>query len=294
MALARFYLDSPSRAISFLKDKLAAQPNSAPIMTNLAVIYLRSGDQDSGKNYLQSAIRSDPKYAEAFKLLGNLTKEEGDKQADNYTARRNSYRYALASYEMYSKLAPNDPEGYKATADLYFDIRDLGAAAKNYFKVLDLTPNYPDVRLRLAQISRNGGDAIKAINLINEELKTNPRSDAAWVEKGNIFMAKRDFDAAKKAYIEAAKLNEKNPDALFGIGVAHHLENSFDNALSLFNRVIKLDPLKADVYWQMGLIYQKQNNPQKAIQAFTNYKATIRDPQGAAKADEKIRELSGR
>ncbi len=291
VALTRFHSDSPSRAISFLKDKLAMQPNSAAIMTNLAIIYLRSGDQDSGKNYLQNAIRSDSRYAEAFRLLGDLTKDEGNRQTDNYAARRHSYRYALASYEMYSKLAPNDPEGFKATADLYFDIRDLGAAAKNYHKVLSLTPNYPDVRLRLAQISRNGGDGETAMKLLEDEIKINPRSDAAMVEKGNIFMAKRDFTAATKAFTEAARINEKNADALFGLGVVYHLQGSFDNAISLFSRVINLDPLKADVHWQLGLIYQKQNNRSKAMQAFTNYKGVIRDPQAIRKAEEKIREL---
>ncbi len=291
VALTRFHSDSPSRAISFLKDKLNTQPNSAAIMTNLAIIYLRSGDQLSGKNYLQNAIRSDSRYAEAFRLLGDLTKDEGNRQND-YSAKRHSYRYALASYEMYSKLAPNDPEGFKATADLYFDIRDLGAAAKNYHKVLDLTPNYPEVRLRLAQISRNGGDGERAMKLLEEEIKINPKSDAAWVEKGNIFMAKKEFLLATKAFTEAARINEQNSDALFGLGVVYHLQGSYDNALSLFGRVIKLDPLKADVYWQMGLIYQKQNNKVKAMQAFTNYKGIVREPAAISKADDKMRELS--
>jgi tetratricopeptide (TPR) repeat protein len=291
VALTRFYLDSPSGAKSFLKDKLAMQPNSAAIMSNLAIIHLRSGDQDSGKAYLQNAIRSDSKYAQAFRLLGDLTKDEGDRQVDNYAARRYSYRYALASYEMYCKLAPNDPEGYKATADLYFDIRDLGAAAKNYHTVLKLTKNYPGVRLRLAQISRNGGDAANAMKLLDEEIQINPRSDAALVERGNVYMAQKDFQNATKAFTDAARINEKNADALFGLGVVYHLQSSYDNALSLFARVIKLDPLKADVYWQMGLIYQKQNNKAKAIQAFTNYKGIVRDPMAMSKADEKLREL---
>jgi tetratricopeptide (TPR) repeat protein len=293
VALARFQLDSPSRAVAFLKDKLAAQPNSAAIMTNLAIIYLRSGDQEAGKNYLQNAIRSDAKYSDAFRLLGDLTKAEGDRQAD-FAARRHSYRYALASYEMYSKLAPNDPEGYRATADLYFDIRDLGAATKNYKAVLKLTPNYPNIRLKLAQISRNGSVPEEAMQYLAEELKINPRSDAALVERGNIYMAKKDFDQATKAFTEAARINEKNSDALFGLGVVYHIQGSFDNALSLFARVIKLDPLKADVYWQMGLIYQKQNNRARAIQAFTNYKGTIRDPEATRKADDKIRELQNK
>jgi tetratricopeptide (TPR) repeat protein len=192
---------------------------------------------------------------------------------------------------MYSKLAPNDPEGYKATGDLYFDIRDLGAAAKNYHKVLSLTKNYPEVNLRLAQISRNGGDAEKAMELLHEEIRVNPRSDAARVEMGNIHMAKRDFAAATRSFTEAARINDQNADALFGLGVVHHMQGSFDNALSLFGRVIRLDPLKADVYWQMGQIYQKQNNRTKAVQAYTNYKGIVRDPNLVARADEKIREL---
>jgi tetratricopeptide (TPR) repeat protein len=291
VALSRFALDSPTRAVSFLKDKLATQPNSAPILTNLAIIYLQSGDQDSGKNYLQNAIRSDSRYAEAFRLLGDLTKNEGNRLQDNYDARRHSYRYALASYEMYSRLAPNDPEGYKATGDLYFDIRDLGAAAKNYHRVIELTPNYPDVRLRLAQISRNGGDHKRAMDLLDEELKINPRSDSALVEMGRVHMAQKQFDEANRAFTQAARINEKNADALYGIGVVHHVQGSYDNALSLLNRVIKLDPLKADAYWQIGLIYQKLNNRANAIQAFTNFRGLARDPEKTAQADAKLREL---
>ncbi len=292
VALTRFHLDSPSRAISFLKDKLATQPNSAAIMSNLAIIYLRSGDQDAGKNYLQNAIRSDSRYADAFRLLGDLTKDEGDRQTENYDARRHSYRYALASYEMYCKLAPNDPEGFRAMADLYFDIRDLGAAAKNYHKVLSLTKNYPGIRIKLALISRNGGDAATAMKLLDEEIKINPRSDEALVEKGNVFMIQKDFPAATKAFTEAARLNEQNANALYGLGVVYHLQGSYDNALSLFARVVKLDPLKADTYKQMGLIYQKQNNKAKALQAFTNFKGLSRVPADISYADEKIKEVS--
>ncbi|WP_371916892.1 tetratricopeptide repeat protein, partial [Pseudomonas sp. MPR-TSA4] len=65
-----------------MKDKLNEQPNSAPIMTNLAVIYLSSGDQDSGKMYLQNAIQVDRNYAKAYQLLGKLTQAEGDRQTD--------------------------------------------------------------------------------------------------------------------------------------------------------------------------------------------------------------------
>lgn len=292
VALSRFYLESPSRAISFLKDRLNAQPNSAAIMTSLAIVYLRSGDQDSGKQYLKNAISADGKYAHAFKLLGDLTREEGHRQIDNFQARRNSYRYALASYEMYSKLSPSDPEGYMSTADLYFEVRDLGAAAKNYYKVLELAPNYPRANLQLARISRNGNDLDKALQLIDKEIKVNPSNSEAYVEKGDVYMTKRDFIAATKAYTDGIRLDDKSAQALFGLAVVHHLQGSYDNAITLLERVMKIDPLNAKVHWQMGLIYQKMGNRQKAFTAFTNYKGLVRTPEGQAEGQRKLQELS--
>ena len=292
VALARFNLESPTRAISFLKDKLNEQPNSAPIMTNLAVIYLSSGDQDSGKLYLQNAIQADPRYAKAFQLLGKLTQKEGDRQVDA-AARLHSYRYALASYEMYSKLAPNDPEGFKAAGDLFFDVRDLGAAAKNYHQVLALAPNYPGINIRLAMISENGSDTQEAINYINKELKANPRSDEAFAELGRVHLARQEYNEAIKALTKAIVYNERNADALETLGKTYFIQGSLDNALSLFQRVIKIDPLYAEAYWEMGLIYQHQNNRQKAIQAFTNVLGIQKtDPRVQALARQKLREMN--
>ncbi|MGE3261316.1 MAG: tetratricopeptide repeat protein [Bacteriovoracia bacterium] len=292
VAMTRFHLDSPSRAISFLKDKLAAQPNSAAIMTNLAIIFIKSGDQDAARSYLLNAIRSDGKYADAFRLLGNLTREEALRQNSNDEEKKKSYQLALASYVRYSQLAPHDPEGYKAVGDLYLTINDLGAAAQNYYKVLELTPNYPDVRRSLAEISLNGNDVDKAMELLNKEMEINPANDAALVSKGDIYRRKGDFQAATKAYTDAARLNDKNSDALFGLGVVYSVQGSYDNALSLFGRVIKLDPLKAEAYFATGEIYQKQNNRGKAKQAFINYKGIVRDPRLAAQADQRIQQLS--
>ena len=291
VAMARYHLDSPSRAISFLKDRLNEQPNSAAIMVNLAVLYIKSGDKDAGKNLLQNAARSDKKYARAWKLLGDLTREEGDRQRGNFLARKESYSFAIASYTYYSKLAPNDPDGYKAVGDLYFEIRDLGAAAKNYYQVLKLVPNYPNVRVRLAQISENGLDYDNAMKLLEAELKINPLSDAAKLEQGHIYRAKGEVASALKAYTEAAQLNENNAEALVGIGHIHQIQGSYDNALSLYERVVKIDPLNDEVHWLMGAIYERKSDRVKAIQAYKNFLALNNEPTRRAAAQNKITSL---
>ncbi len=290
VAMAHYHLESPSKAINFLKDRLTEQPNSAAIMVNLAVVHIKSGDRESGKTLLQNAVRTDRKYAPAFKLLGDLTKEEGD-NARNFAQRKNSYRFALASYEYYAKLVPNDPSGFKSIADLYFEIRDLGAAAKNYHRVLDLVPNFPDVRVRLAQISRNGGDYDAAMKLLEDELKIKPGSDAAKLEEAKIHEAKEEMAEALRLYTEAAQLNENNADALMGIGGIHERQGNYDNALSLYERVVKIDPLNSEVHWRMGRIYEKKNDRIKALQAYKNFLALTTLPDNKAIAQRKIDQI---
>jgi tetratricopeptide (TPR) repeat protein len=291
VAMARYHLESPSRAINFLKDRLAELPNSAAIMVNLAVVYIKSGDRESGKNLLQNAARNDKKYPRSFKLLGDLTKEEGDAQGNNFIQRKNAYRFALASYEYYSKLAPNDPSGFKSIADLYFEIRDLGAAAKNYHRVLNLVPNYPGVRVRLAQISRNGGDLEAAMKLLEDELKNRPGSDAAKLEQAEIHKTKGEMAEALRLYTEAAQLNERNADALMGIGYIHERQGNYDNALSLYERVVKIDPLNSEVHWRMGEIYEKKSDRIRALQAFKNFLALTNLPENKTIAQRKINQI---
>jgi|GEM_PF-5148401 len=291
LALSRFQLSGPASAQAFLQRQLSLDPRSPALLTNSALLHLRSGDQLAGKNALQNAIRADSRYSRAFFLLGELTKEEGDRQTD-YSAKRHSYRYALASFEMYSKLAPGDADGYLATAQLYFDIRDLGAAAKNFYQVLELVPQQPGPRLRLAQIARNGGDLRRAEELLKEELRVNPYSDASLIELGNMAMARKDFSDAEKRFSAAFRLNPKNADAQFGLGVVHHLNGAYAKALKSFEIVARLDPLKADVFWQIGLVEQKRNRWDNAAKAFYSYVSLVSEEAARNRALEKIKQIN--
>jgi tetratricopeptide (TPR) repeat protein len=292
MASVRFALSSPTNAIAFLSDKLAQRPDSTGTEVALAMLYLRAGNQVQGKIHLQAAIRRNPKYARAFVELGRLTRAEGDLLQD-YPSKRNSYRYSLASYEMASKLSPEDPEPVAQTAELYFSIRDLGAASRNYYRTAELAPWYPNVHLRLAQIARNGGDNKRAQELLREELRVNQYGEQPHVELGNILMTEKNFTAARLEFEEAVKVNPSNSDAWFGIGVAHHLEENYQAALTAFDRALVLNPLQADIYWQQGLIYQRQGRAAKAIQAFMNYKGIVKEPTSIHRADEKIHAIGG-
>lgn len=290
IALARFYKNTPSDAVKFLEAKLSARPNSPAVMTNLALIHLRSGDKQLGKQYLQKAVRNNPRYARAYKLMGDLVKEEGDRQTD-FQEKRRSFKFALASYGAYSKLAPNEPDGYMAAAELYFYVRDLGAAAKNYHQVLSLAPNYPRARLQLAKIARNGQDNDGAMSFVEEEIKRHPNSSAAYVELGKIHIVKAEYSLASKALTTAARLDSKNTDAIIHLGYVHYLQNDYKSAIALFERALEIDPLKADIHWKIGLAYEKEGNKKRAIASYRNFRGLITDPTNIEKVKQRIIKL---
>lgn len=290
IAMSRFFKNTPSDAIRFLEAKLFSRPNSPQILTNLALIHLRSGNREVGKQYLQRAVRSDPNYSRAYRLMGNLVKEEGDRQSD-FEEKRRSYKFALASYAAYSKLAPFEPDGYMSAAELYFYVRDLGAAAKNYNKVLSLAPNYPRARLQLAKIARNGQDPDAALTLVNEEIKRHMNSSDAYVELGKIRLAKKEYALASQALTTAAKLNPKSVDAIIHLGYVHYLQGDFQSAIALFERALEIDPLKEDIHWKIGLAFEKDGKRTKAISAFKNFQGLTTDPEKLQKVREKILKL---
>jgi tetratricopeptide (TPR) repeat protein len=293
IALARFYLERPSRAISFLKDKLLQQPNSASVMTNLAIVYQRANDLDAAKNYLSNAVKADRQYSMAFKLIGDLTKRQGDEQIlVNPQQAEELYKYSLAAYGTYSQLAPTDPDGYVAVGDLYRVVNDLGNAAKSYNKVLKLAPTYPNIRIKLAKISINGGDMPKALQLINEEIKFNSNNANAYVVLGNIHLLKSEYVQAQKQFVQAARIDDKNIDAVMGLAQTLYLQGNLDGSVSLFERAAKLTPLNPQIYWNLALIYRRLNNRSLAIKALMDYKGLVKNrPNLISDADRIIAEL---
>lgn len=290
IALSRFYKTTPTDAIKFLESKLFARPNSPQVLTNLALIHLRSGNKDLGKKYLQLAVRNDPTYARAYKLMGNLVREEGDRQSD-FEEKRRSYKFALASYGAYSKLAPYDPEGFMLAADLYRNVRDLGAAAKNYHKVMSLAPNYPMVRVHLAKIALNGQDGDGAMKLIQEEIKRHPNSSEAYYELGRIHVFRKEFALASQAFTNSAKLDPKNSEAIVKLGYVHYLQGDFASAVALFERALEIAPLNSEIHWKIGLAYEKDGKKMKALAAFRNCQGLSTDPAVLEKVRAKILKL---
>lgn len=215
--------------------------------------------------------------------------------ADTHGVSKYFYREALAHFEAFSKLRPDDNEGDLAAGELTFMIRDLKGAEEYFKRALAVNFQEPGVRVRLAQIARHRQDRHCAYVFLNDEIKMNPRSDSAYAERGNLYMSEWKIGDAEIDYRKALEINPDNIEAHFGLGVAYHLSGNYESAIQQLWTVKALDLHFKDADWQLGMIYQKMNRLDKSIAAFKSYKsiaALYRETESVRMAEEQIRKLA--
>jgi hypothetical protein len=84
------------------------------------------------------------------------------------------------------------------------------------------------------------------------------RDGAAWLDEGN-------FEAARKRFLEAVKVDPRIPEALNGVGVTYRMRNELPAALEWYKRSLAVDPDFGDAYYNMACVYALQGEKELAL-----------------------------
>eukprot|EP00768_Dysnectes_brevis_P003605 gnl/Dysnectes_brevis/2564_a3088_1084.p1 GENE.gnl/Dysnectes_brevis/2564_a3088_1084~~gnl/Dysnectes_brevis/2564_a3088_1084.p1 ORF type:complete len:1094 (+),score=293.61 gnl/Dysnectes_brevis/2564_a3088_1084:42-3284(+) len=121
-----------SAAHSAFARVLEANPNHAPALSNLGLLFRRQGRYQEALSHYMRAIKANPRFAEAYSNVGNFLKLQGD------------YRKALQYYNRAISLKPSFSDAYGNRAGVYKDTFQYGKALQDYQKCLELNPNAND------------------------------------------------------------------------------------------------------------------------------------------------------
>ncbi|MBF0555264.1 MAG: tetratricopeptide repeat protein [Nitrospirae bacterium] len=98
-------------------------------------------------------------------------------------------------------------------------------------------------------------------NVKQEVPRVQPINAEDYLERGNTYYSKGDFDSAISNFTKAIEINPKLAEAYINRGVAYYGKGNYDQAISDYNRAIELNPkLDVDVNPKIAEAYNNRGN----------------------------------
>ena len=210
-------------------------------------------DYDQAIKEFNVAIRLDSNYADAYNGRGAAYSNKRD------------YDRAIADFSQAIQLNSKYADAYNNRGNVYLNKRDYDRAIADYEAVLRLAPNHANAKKNLAE-------AQKQVQTLAEERKIADYSQAIkleptaskYIDRGNAYANKKDYDRAIADYTEAIKL-EPNASRYNNRGNAYNNKKDYDNAIADYDQAIKLDANFKWAYYNRGLVYYNKKDYDRAI-----------------------------
>jgi tetratricopeptide (TPR) repeat protein len=217
------------------------------------------------------ATTLDAKQADAFIILG-----------DSYSFQE-KYKEAVPPYTSYIALAPDKPFGYEGLGRVQYNLQDYKGAIANFEKYLKLKPNDVEIKklLNLAKASGGGGSATEKIAALTEAINADPKDPVAYTNRGVAYFEGQDFDKAIADFQKALDLKPGELQYISNLASATYskasktkAEADYKAASAAYTQWLAKAPNNADVLLTMGDISLNLKQWDAAISSYTKYLAT--------------------
>ncbi|MEK6919007.1 MAG: glycosyltransferase [Nanoarchaeota archaeon] len=152
----------------------------------------------------------------------------------------------------YGPLTRNNDERTR----MYVDMERNNLRAKDFFQ-----------RYQIASQLHSLGKSDEALDWLDQCLVMNKNFLLAWLEKGTIFLEKENFDEAKKCLLEASSLGQH--EMVYGhLGIVYARMGDYDAAIDYLRKAIRINPKNADFCFNLGLALNSSNRKAEAGLAF--------------------------
>lgn len=116
------------------------------------------------------------------------------------------------------------------------------------------------------------GDSVvlydRAVDYFTQEIQTNP-STRAFINRGNLWLERQEFDIAIGDFTEAIKLDPSETVAFAARGTVWIKKKAYDKAIADLNEAVRLDPSEAGAFLNRGAAWSAKKIYDKAIADFT-------------------------
>jgi tetratricopeptide (TPR) repeat protein len=234
---------------------------------------------------LKSLIQKDPSNSKDYFYLGEnyLLDYFADTISNSLVV---ATKAAQEAYDKGVNANPNDPLNYIGLAKVAFYLGDdakadeLRAKARSfllpYKKIKKISPPAPEYAFALAKIAEsyeiNGTvDTSKALPLIREAVKIDPKDADIYLIAGDIYMMVNDGSNAIRNYNLAQFADPTSPTANMKIGYVYMKGRALQQAIPYFEEAIKLNPEYAPAYRELGGLYWRAGRLEQSKENYKKY-----------------------
>jgi tetratricopeptide (TPR) repeat protein len=239
-----------------------ATSQSAFAHTNQAKKYMALKDLDHARAELQSAIRIDPTYSEAYEVMGQLNLQSGNIEG------------AISAFGQAVKLEPGSFGSHYGLAMALLRNRDVKGGLRELRSAVSLRPHDANANYNLGVLLLDEGQPAEAIaHLRQAQTPGQERPDVAYNLIRAELAANRPEEASEQGRKAARSLEfDANWQAATGQLFLEHHQPA--DAIPYLSRAHTLQPDSVEVQRRLAAAYLESNQPPQAL-------ALIKAPQAA-------------
>lgn len=178
---------------------------------------------------------------------------------------RGEYDKALAAYEEYNRLVPEENYGYLGMAKAYEGLNQCDLAAQSLNAAKALTPDDYWVEIALGNLAMTLENYNTALNHYQTARELDSRKPAVIFSMAQAYLMLEDYDNAKQMFSYALERHPNDADSLYGLAQTELSAKNEQQAIVLLKSAILIDPSNHSYY---TLLVQAQAGSGKLLDAF--------------------------
>lgn len=244
------------QAYSCYLEAVRIQPTFAIAWSNLAGLFMESGDLNRALQYYKEAVKLKPVFPDAYFNLGNVYKALGRPTE------------AIMCYQHAIQTRPNFAMAFGNIASIYYEQGQLDLAIRHYKQAISRDPRFLEAYNNLGNALKDIGRVDEAVRCYNHCLHLQPNHPQAMANLGNIYMEWNMVGPASSLFQATLTVTTGLSAPFNNLAIIYKQQGNYTNAISCYNEVLRIDPLAADALVNRGNTFKEIGRVTEAIQDY--------------------------
>ena len=277
-------------AIQEYQAGLKLEPNCAPALGNLGMIYLQRNQMSKAEGVFRRIVAIDPKNPAAIEQLARIllaqrkakdaaplvrqliaTKPKEIRYQQLLAAcamMSNDYPTAVGIYKSLIHADPKNPANYEALMSLYMGKQSYAEAIQAAEMLLKVDPSQVRARMTAGFAAEKMGDKAAAVKYY-QSATSGPGAKSAYLNLARLYSEMKQPDKSLAALNSILKTNKNDFEANFNLGAYEYSKQHWDKAEKYWLAARKTRPTDPTINLNIGLARARQGHFKDALACTT-------------------------